>query len=344
MVRLSNALPDLFAKNTVVVFTHCSFRSKCLYDANKLPFAPLPEASMFYMENSIFAPDPKAITSKERDTYRAEWDRSMREMRRMSERVAKLGDASTLILGEVRQNREKLKAALCDMRLRMGQLQQAHEQIDEVEEAMKAASAEESQFADFTTTRTVKETKMVEVDHHNTICGTCRHVCHDRCGLDEIKERGNPRFKHCVAFKHNENCTRCPGKCSFTDHFHDNKVFVEEERTLDVVLEDIKFRYDAAVQQRDEAQAKIVDLASARQAVEDSIAALVARLEDNCRTIRTHCPQFNLAAELRVVVHQLEGDLQRLDNLKAIETAEGFIKSVRGIIDASVAHGRGTGV
>ena len=347
MVRLSNFLPDAFRNNILVVFTHCADKIRCIYDKDKLPFAPICESNMLYMENSFFVASPEEIQGASSDTrqlFEFEWDRSMRVMQKMVSRITELDTALTEPLGQVRKSRDELAASLCDMRLQLKQLQDAQTQLDEVEKAMLATKADQSQFAAYTRTKTTSERKMVDVPYHSTICGTCNVVCHDHCRLEEIGQKGSHQFTQCYAFRGASKCNACPGGCSYTDHFHARKQFVDEQKTLEEVIQDIKAKYDLAVSTYSQAASQQGGLASARQAVEAGIAALVDNVQQACRNIKRHCSNFNLAAELAVTIRQLEAERDLLDNLKAIETAEKFIATVKGIVDALSARGSDAGV
>ena len=238
--------------------------------------------------------------------------------------------------------RHELVALLCDIRLQLKQLQIAQTQLDEVDQAMTAASADQTQFASFTRTRNTKEKRMVPSAFHSTICGTCAHICHYKCGLEKISQKGSNQFIACAAFGGASACRECPGRCSFTDHFHDSKVFEEHDKTLEEVITDIKAKYDLAVDAYGKAQSQQGGLAAARQAVESGIAALVLRVQDACGRIRQHCHGFDLAAELAVTIRQLEGDRDKLVNLKAIEIAQTLIEAVKTIVDPERA-GTGAG-
>jgi hypothetical protein len=347
MVRLANCLPDVFKDNILVVFTHCADEIRCIYDREKLPFSPIDDKNLFYMENSFFTASPEQIRKASEDTkqlFRFEWMRSMQVMQKLVSRITELDSAATEALGQVRKSRDELAAALCDMRLQLRQLQDAQTQLDEVEKAMTAAAADKSQFASFTRTKTTKEKKMVNVPYHSTICGTCTVVCHNNCGLNEISQKGSHQFTQCYAFSGKSNCSCCPGRCSYTDHFHDRKQFVEEEKTLEEVIQDIKAKYDHAVQAYGQAASQQGGLAAARQAVEAGISTLVQNVQDACHNIKRHCSNFNLAAELAVTIRQLEAERDLLDNLKAIETAERFIDTIKSMVDALSARSTDSGV
>jgi predicted RNase H-like HicB family nuclease len=261
MTKLRGYLPDVFKKHTLVVFTHCQVPSKCIFDKKKLPYAPIEETNMFYMENSMFSIDPRkycTLARDDRQLYEFEWKKAIKSMESLVVRMTELGDSLTASLVEVRQSRDQLKAALCDMKLQMVGLQNAQDELDNIERLMKQAAGDKSQFAKFTKTNHITEKKMVDVPYHSTMCGECNHVCHHQCGLDEIAEKGSNQFTSCAAFGGSgNNCRYCPGKCSYTLHFHDRKNIVEETKTVEEVLDDIKQKFDLATQQYDDAGRKL---------------------------------------------------------------------------------------
>ena len=347
MVRLSNYLPDVFKNSTLVVFTHCADAIKCIYDKDKLPFAPISKNNLFYMENSFFTASPAEVMAASEDTkslFQFEWSRSMNVMGKIVSRITELGDTLTKSLVEVRKSRDELAAALCDMRLEIRRLQDAQKRLDEIENAMAVAKANKSQFASFTkTTRTIVK-KMVDAPYHSTICGTCNFICHEGCNLDEIQEYGSHKFTTCSAFFGGDLCRSCPGQCFYMDHFHDRKRIIDEEISLDEVIEDIKSKYDSAAQAYSQALSQQGGLAAARLAVQAGINSLLLRIQQACHSIKNHCSNFNLALELAVMIRQLETERDLLTNLKAIETANLFIKTIKDIVDTLSLKSSSTGV
>jgi hypothetical protein len=199
---------------------------------------------------------------------------------------------------------------------------------------MEAAEADQSQFANFTQTTRQREKKLVDnPSYYSTICGRCVHVCHQQCGLEEIQERGSHKFTSCAAFG-GDNCRICPSTCSYTEHFHDRKLVVEEYKTVDEIIDDIKNKYDLAVDKFGDAVAKQGGLAAARQAVDDGISKLVADVQAKCDKIKSVASNFNLAAELNISIKQLEDEKATLTNLDSIDTAQRFIDTIRNIVNA----------
>lgn len=106
------------------------------------------------------------------------------------------------------------------------------------------------------------------------------------------------------------------------------------EKTLEEVLQDMKDKFDQANQQLTSTGSQITDIASAKKLVEDTIDAEIQKLQASCREIMSLCSGFNLAAELELLLRQLETEKTLITNLTARDTAEKFIQTIRTIVDS----------
>lgn len=91
--------------------------------------------------------------------------------------------------------------------------------------------------------RTVKVKNFVDTllegNQKTTQCMTCKHLCHERCLLDQIYSQGHLQLKHCLAFGGNPTCIFCRHDFSVHSHTRTVRLEVEEEVTEEYFEEEI---------------------------------------------------------------------------------------------------------
>ncbi len=149
-----------------------------------------------------------------------------------------------------------------------------------------------SRFQNYTRQRTEDVVEWTDTDYHNTLCSSCNQVCHERCGLEEIKSAGDCRFTLCYAFRGNSHCQECcseAGRCDHSTHYHARKKPTKSTKTVEDVLLDIKQKYDDAVEGLQRSQADLTKLHDTKKLIEDSIDQNTKDVEDSCETIKSIC-------------------------------------------------------
>ena len=91
--------------------------------------------------------------------------------------------------------------------------------------------------------RQIKVKKFVdsqlEGNQKTTQCMTCKRLCHERCGLDQIYSQGHIALKHCLAFGGNPTCVFCSHDYTVHTHTSAIRVEIEEEVTEDYFEEEV---------------------------------------------------------------------------------------------------------
>jgi DNA repair exonuclease SbcCD ATPase subunit len=296
MNKLRAYLPDVIFNNIVVVYTRCPYRELCQCETDTLPI-PIPDENMFFMNNPAFNM-PSSSIRKHINIYESvqkDWELCMQEFFKFLKKVDSLQTANIKkIITDVRDNRTTLQIILHEVQLKIRALQDVQISLEIAEQQINSGKLDQPRFQNFTTTKKVKKTILVDAAYHSTICRNCTHICHDNCGLTEIAEEGSNQFRNCYFFT-GDNCRICKNKCSYTMHYHAKKAIKEVEESLSEVHEDIKRKYDSAVQGTQQAQQKLGSVQSSKQSVENAINAEIKRLEQASKNIMVNCSGFNLA-------------------------------------------------
>lgn len=172
---------------------------------------------------------------------------STAEIERIVEIKAKATEKINKALRSVKQI-EETEIKLKDARYKLEDARAAQERAlsskDSADAALKRAEADKNAKMALCTYETYYETQPEKTDYLNTFCTNCGINCHEPCGLEDKGPYYNDHISGCTCMK-DGCCTHCPGKCSYTKHFHRDQRFVQVQRTRD--LAHIKDQQTSAV-------------------------------------------------------------------------------------------------
>eukprot|EP01118_Nematostelium_gracile_P012736 TRINITY_DN4697_c0_g1_i1.p1 TRINITY_DN4697_c0_g1~~TRINITY_DN4697_c0_g1_i1.p1 ORF type:complete len:627 (-),score=136.10 TRINITY_DN4697_c0_g1_i1:30-1706(-) len=285
------------------------------------------------MNNSAFSSDPKGWDKKAIRRLRPAWKSSMGATKRLVKTLTEMKTINTTAFTDMKNLRFLIKEKLHKARLEIMGLQDIQREIEAAEKALNRYQADEQAFQNYTRHNTIKKTELQDCSYHNTICGYCTFVCHNRCGLDEITSDGSNSFKNCGAMN-GDNCRYCPGQCSYTQHYHRRQTVVEIEQTLEEVLEDVKAKYDEAQEGSNQTSKKINTIKSTKDMIDRSIIQLEKDISIECQKLKKICSGFNLVEELANLVEQLKLDSKTLTSLDARSSSERFIRAISYICNS----------
>jgi hypothetical protein len=329
--KLDSHLPNDIRNNFLLVYSNAETRYDCLARRSVAEMKlNIPDDNTFYMDNSAFSRDYITASSGDKQHMRKQWNASMSTVGSLAETIAQFSAVNTDSFRDVMRERDRIKTILHGVKLNIKNLQDVQIQLDQAEEQSKHAKANASQFSNFTSKRSVTQTQQVDTPYHNTICGNCNHVCHQNCGLSEITTKGSNQFVGCAAFT-GDCCTQCPGKCSYSTHYHARKIITTTTAYVDDILHDVKQKYDAAVKAQQGASVDFSNATSARAGIDAAIRAEVTKLHKSCSEIMARCSGFNLVSELYLTIEQLEKDMAKLRDFKAVADAKQHIDLMKTI-------------
>jgi predicted GTPase len=331
LVRFKGSLPDTVLNNIFVVFTNCDSELNRNFDLAVLTkyFKP---RHISHMQNLAFASNPEKWVGKALQQVKHTWENSMNEIDELLECIKKIHVVATTDFKTMRDLKFQIKNMLHESRLQIQKLQQLHDDITKFQTQAQQYGSQAQNFSNFVQTRVEKIVKMVDADYHSTICSTCNYVCHDHCGLEEVTTTGTNHFINCAAMK-GENCTVCPKRCIHSVHYHSRKKMVEEEKTVEDVLEDIKAKYELSMKNKNEAEKQCTDAASALALIEAAVQKEREDVEAKCKELKKICSGFNLVDELYIHIQQLIAEAKNLTSLEARKKAEEYIESLEIFVD-----------
>ena len=341
MTVLRGSLPDAILSKMLAVFTNCD--SSALCQAEGLVTNDIPPKNRYYFDAAIFLQPVSSLSTSDRSLFEGKWQRTLLAVKAimtslMSQRGV-VGDG----FSQMMKQRMEFKLSFHNIKHNIVRLQSTLENLENA--ARDKANAEKAAAKNSNYKKTISHSVKELVDdpsgRHSTICSRCTHLCHQYCGLEEISNKGDNAFMGCYAFNRASNCRICEGRCSYTEHYHGRKTLIESEKTVEEEIADIKAQYEAATKALGLSSKKITEVADLKRLVDLAIQDNLRNLSNQCAGIKKLCKGFNLAAELELVLGQLEAEKKKIQNLKARESAEAVIVAVRAMIDGGAGVSSG---
>ena len=343
--RFRGNLPNTVLNTISVAFTNCTPMTRTfpveVLQANLLgPKTPLNPKNIFYFQNMSFSTDPKTWTKETvREELQPAWDKSTKAMGNFLVHVANCSPTPTKEFKVMRDSREMLKSKMADVLGEVHKLDVVRQKIEQANILQLRAQNDTLLFSNFIVQEQLTVFETVDTVSHNTSCTVHQVTCHEQCGLDEIKTPGDPAFANCGCFyEGNGSCTICiQGSnikfCGVQNHYHDTKKWVAKQTTVEHVLNDLKHKYDNAIDEvknqtnaRTQAEKELLGL-------EDMLGLLMAEIEGMCLKLQTICSGFNLAAELGCIIQTWEWQLTVITDLKIKNNLEKRITHIKTVIN-----------
>ncbi|XP_067033103.1 uncharacterized protein [Acropora muricata] len=124
----------------------------------------------------------------------------------------------------------------------------------------------------------VQEPKRVQIEletgTYTTNCLTCNFTCHFPCSIPRNKKKSG-----CSAMSWSGSCRECPNKCHWKNHVNDQYRFETRYETVEKEYDDVKNRYDTAVQGQSQVEAVIKQVEDEFNQTNRIVLSFVAELQ-----------------------------------------------------------------
>ncbi|CAG8609535.1 7079_t:CDS:2, partial [Acaulospora colombiana] len=329
LVGLANNIPDdLIDRNLLLVLTKCAKSSACFSEDSFAREIAKPKR-IFYMDNQAFCTNPQIWKNDEDESHTVQfhWNKSIKTIDNLLMEITEMSSTSTQAFEKMKTYRDKIKSEIVKVTQDIANIQQIQDSLDAAQKALQKTGDKKNSFSNYTKTETKTLKKIVNASYHSTVCTLHLKdniICHDNCGLEFKNNSGTNHFKYCACMNSNKICSKCG--CGPLSHFHDNVKLVEETKTINSILEDIKAQYDNASQQykkysndADNYQSSLATLQAAANAKYEFIHKL-------CHDLSKICSRFNFVDELHANIESMKQDARTLQNTNLRKNAEAEIQ------------------
>ncbi|CAL1593072.1 unnamed protein product [Knipowitschia caucasica] len=178
------------------------------------------------------------------------WNMGKASMRSFFDALDKTEPKSCILTKGVLRERKRLEETLEDLQRKIKEDLAQQDEILQIREQIKKHEAEIERNKDFEVT--IKVIKPVQTSIENTgtgnfvlNCSKCHQTCHYPCDIgDDSAKRG------CVAMNQDGYCTKCPGKCFWSDHYNQKYRWQYKEVTETTTAEELKERFLKGTEER----------------------------------------------------------------------------------------------
>ena len=171
LVRLRGCVPDVLLNNLLVVLTNCSVAS-ANFELKSLKPWKVSEDNVFHMNNSALSkPVEDWIgNTKLKRSLSNDWQASMAEIDTFIQKINQRGHIATNAFGDMRQNRQKIKAELHGILLEVKKLQNLQSELENTQVAQQGIATDIQKYSNYKQTKQMEYVEMEPTDYHNTIC------------------------------------------------------------------------------------------------------------------------------------------------------------------------------
>lgn len=158
--------------------------------------------------------------------------------------------------------------------------------------------------------------KRVEDDKKNTLCYTCRRVCHEGCGLREERGHDPDLFINCACMDSmTKRCGVCPGKCQPNTHYHGRFKYVQEEMNLSKLL------------------GQGTSLQDPHKAIDNAIKDMCVSISERSFELKAIIKGFNFVEELDQIREQLVTQKKYNEDTTTRDFLEESIEGYQAIVE-----------
>jgi GTPase SAR1 family protein len=297
MTKLQGMIPDVLQQNLFVLLTNVDLKPNLKIE-QVLDF-PLDKKRVFCYNNQIFTLeredfDDENMLFRVRQSYQF----SIEILTRLFKAVSDCSVKPTQEFRLLKYGRDLLKTKLASCNEAETNIHNQKSKLESVLADINNGNVTLSELQkQLFRTETEEYWEAENTPSHNTTCMTCKHSCHQNCGLNENNIQGSALFKSCAAFGGSEYCRQCGHH--YGSHVHLRQKYVKKTRSKSIVNSQTQNEINLITDQKAQKENTI-------NTINKQVALLNQRLED-------------LHVEVQSLVFEMKEVCSRFDYIKEIE-------------------------
>ena len=242
-------------KNILVLFTFADGQKPQALSAMLAAGILEDENNFFKFNNSaLFVANPDEDDEDNFD--RMFWKMGVKSFEKFFQGLAEMEPKSLVLTKQVLDERAQLEVRLSAL---MEKIDLGVNKLSELQQLKRvfnqhAADINANKNFKFSVQEPRRVQIKLEVGTYTTNCLTCNFTCHFPCNIPRSESKDG-----CAAMS-NGSCKECPNKCHWTNHVNDGYRFETQYVTVEKEYDDIKNRYDTAVQGQSQIEAVITQV------------------------------------------------------------------------------------
>ncbi|GLD74577.1 uncharacterized protein AKAME5_002590800 [Lates japonicus] len=235
------------ASNIIALVTFADGKSPPVLEAIKaanIPCATNKDGSIlnFKFNNSVLFAENTGVKHEDNFDYMF-WKMGKASMNTFFTHLNTMQPQSLTLTKEVLQERKQLEATVEGVQPMIRQGLSKLEEINSTKAALENHETHMKENEDFEYEVEIEKSEKIDLEPRTfvTNCHGCNYTCHYPCQIPKDEH------KHGCAAMKNGNCTVCPGKCVWSDHFNMTYRWETKRVTEKRTYQDLKSKYEAAL-------------------------------------------------------------------------------------------------
>ncbi|XP_064176196.1 uncharacterized protein LOC135246849 isoform X1 [Anguilla rostrata] len=171
--------------------------------------------------------------NKYEKTFKQHWDNGTQSMREFFQTLDQMESRSLRMTEEVLSERKKLEACVQSCESQFKVVEMKHQALKEVKKTLKKHKEDMRRNNNFQYKSQTVVMEKIPVGEAATSCSKCEVTCHTPCTRA-------PNLWWCHVMDWSGKCTACPGKCSYTFHKRECKIYARKHVEKTETREDLK--------------------------------------------------------------------------------------------------------
>ncbi|XP_033934314.1 uncharacterized protein [Pseudochaenichthys georgianus] len=203
------------------------------------------------------------------------WDMGTKSMNRFFVGLDKLTTKSLTMTKEVLRERKQLQVSIQNVQKQVKVGLAKLEEIKETSEQLKLHEAESSRNENFEIEVVFMKPFQKDISRTGiflTNCQVCHFTCHESCAYASDADK-----IRCSAMGPDGNCTQCPGKCHWSQHFNQKYSWEYKEVKEKQTVKELKEKYLKATKAKGTVQEVIAHMKAAYQCLQAEVREMMKR-------------------------------------------------------------------
>ncbi|XP_018541902.1 uncharacterized protein LOC108889762 [Lates calcarifer] len=274
------------ASNIIALVTFADGKSPPVLEAIKaanIPCATKEDGSIlnFKFNNSVLFAENTGVKHEDNFDYMF-WKMGKASMNTFFTHLNTMQPQSLTLTKEVLQERKQLEATVEGLQPMIRQGLSKLEEINSTKAALENHETHMKENEDFEYEVEIEKSDKIDLEPRTfvTNCHGCNYNCHYSCQI--------PKDEHklgCAAMK-NRNCTVCPGKCVWSDHFNMKYRWETKRVTEKRTYQDLKSKYEAALGKKMDTEKIIEQLEVEYEQVQGKVVEMMNTLTNCLQRLR----------------------------------------------------------
>ncbi|XP_064176203.1 uncharacterized protein LOC135246853 [Anguilla rostrata] len=237
--KIFDSILSLFGKNmeknimTLITFSDWKSPSNAL-EAVIESGVPFPKDEIDEPVHFLFNNCPlNYYQNKYEKSFKQHWDNGTESMRKFFQTLDRMESRSLRMTEEVLRERRRLEACIQTFESQIKVVEMKRKALEEVKKTLKKHKEDMRRNNNFQYTSQTVVMEKIPVGEAATSCSKCEVTCHTPCTRA-------PNLWWCHVMDWSGKCTACPGKCSYTFHKRECKIYARKHVEKTETREDLK--------------------------------------------------------------------------------------------------------